>query len=373
MDQPLRRVLIDGEPFLRHHRSGIARYLSELVAVFRGHPGFGFAPVTPYRFVANAQLAERLPGSFRTVHVPSAIRYQTLNALNALNSPRRSKPRAEAEIVHHALHAPAGLERWYASRRVVTLHDFAPELYPHLFANPDEDIACRNLFIRHADVLVCVSETTRRDLYKLHPELDKPVVVAPLGVSAEFFDPPLARLPPLPDRFVLYVGNRHPHKNADLLFQAFARLAQGDTGLRLVLCGRHPTHESARLRELGIEGQTMVLQPTDIQLAWIYRFASVFVFPSRYEGFGLPVLEAMAAGCPTIVADTPALVEVAEDSALIVRADDVDGLASSIERVINDRECARMLSRSGVRRSATFSWRRTARSTAEAYALAAER
>lgn len=356
------RVLYDGKAFIRQHRSGVTRYLSELIREFKTNPGLGVDPVTPYRWVANSHLAESLPGYTR-IPLPRRVRAQVLNVLNA----RRIRGSSDgADLVHHSLYEPSSLETWCAPRRVCTIYDFTFEHFPQ-FLEWDDHLEAKELFIERCDALICISQATHDDLIRFHPGLDKPSAVVPLGVGEEFFDPEPAPIRGLPERYVLYVGNRHPHKNVDLLLSAFAEIHSNYPSVHLVLAGAYLPEETARLEELGIADRTVRLRVSDRQLPWLYHRAAAFAFPSRYEGFGLPVLEALAAGCPVAMSNAPALLELGSDVALVFDPDDRDTLAGQIERLLTDRSLADSLREKGRRRAEEFTWRRTAELTVSAY------
>ena len=196
--------------------------------------------------------------------------------------------------------------------------------------------------------------------------------MTPLAAGEEFSRPRRVHLRGVPEQYVLYVGNRQPHKNVDALFRAFAEVSRELPDLHLVLCGARVSTEPARLRKLGIARRTVTLRPSDAQLPWLYHRARAFVLPSRFEGFGLPVLEAMAAGCPVAIADTPALIEVSDGAAAVFPADDVELLAQTIRDIVGDDALAKDMRERGRRRAEDFSWRRTAQATVRAYDLARE-
>ena len=362
------RVLYDGEAFMRHRRSGITRYFSELIREFRSEPGLGIEPVTPYRWVANRYLSDGLR-SYTEVPLPSRVRPAVLRWLNA----RRTRAAGVADLVHHSLYEERALEAWRGGRRVCTVYDFTLERFPGVIEDPGQHLAAKALFLSRCDALICISQTTRDDLRRFHPDLDKPTFVVPLGVGERFREPRPVHMPKLPDRYLLYVGHRFPHKNADLLFRAFAAVSEKHRDLNLVLVGVYPKEEAGRLEELGIADRTLRMHASDAELAWMYHRAQAFIFPSIYEGFGLPVLEAMAAGCPVVVSNAAALLEVASDAALIVEPDAENELSAQIERLLMDSALVSRLRDAGRRRAAGYTWKRTAELTSAAYdrALAA--
>lgn len=173
----------------------------------------------------------------------------------------------------------------------------------------------------------------------------------------------------LPDRFVLYVGNTKPHKNVGQLLDAFAAL-QSD--LSLVLCAG-PRSEFLR-RRLGAKASRVRILETigEADLPLLYSAAKVFVFPSLYEGFGLPPLEAMACGTPVVATRATALPEVLGDAAAFVEPGDALGLARAIDLIVSDSAAAERLTSSGERRAARFRWDQTAEDILEAYRSTAE-
>ena len=355
-------MLYDGEAFLQHSRGGITRYLSELIREFESDPSLGVTPVMPYRWVATRHLAEH-DSRFTEVPLPRQVRLGTLRALNA----RRLRKCEPADIVHHSLYEPAAFERWPGERHVTTVYDFMLDRFPSLL-NPEDDHPARmKEVIQRADAAICISETTLADLRHFHPDYDKPAFAVPLGVAEAFFDPAPAKLPPLPDNYVLAVSNRLSHKNVDVLLDAFVELAQRHPDLHLVLVGAYPASETAKLNELGIAERTVRLRVSDAALPWVYRNARALMYTSLWEGFGLPVVEAMAARCPAVIADVSALTEVGGDAVLVFDPNDRAMLVEHVERILTDSSEGERLRAAGVERARLFTWRRTAERTAKVY------
>ncbi len=359
------RVLIDDQAFVRHGRSGITRYFTELIREFRSDGALNTTAVTPYRYVANAHISDMAPDRYIRVPLPPPARAP---AFRALNRRTRRDWRVGVDVVHHTLYEPDALERHAGTPRVCTVYDFILELFDDLFPDAGPLIAQKQPYLERCDGLLCISQTTYRDLRRLHPELDKPIEVTPLGVAEAFFHPHDRPVRGVPESYVLHVGNRHKHKNAALLFGAFAQVAPAYPELKLVLCGNPlQAAERARLAELGILERTHCLRVSDEDLPAVYHRAAAFVFPSRYEGYGLPVAEALAAGCPVLAADTPAVTEVADGAGLIFGPDDEDALADGLTRVLGDRVLRERLITAGRLRARALSWSRTAAATAGAY------
>jgi glycosyltransferase involved in cell wall biosynthesis len=176
----------------------------------------------------------------------------------------------------------------------------------------------------------------------------------------------------LPDRFVLYLGTLEPRKNVGMLVRAYAALRQqGSVDHALVLAGARGWHYEPifqLVRDLDLEAHVRFpgFVPVEEQALW-YSSAAVFAFPSLYEGFGLPLLEAMACGTPVVASRASSLPEVVGDAGVLVDPSDVDGLSVTLRDLLEDEGRRRAFSESGLRRSRLFSWRRTATETVRVY------
>jgi glycosyltransferase involved in cell wall biosynthesis len=174
-------------------------------------------------------------------------------------------------------------------------------------------------------------------------------------------------------RYVLYVGSENPRKNMPRLIAAFARLHETLPDVRLIKVGsvEHPSlAEQLRrqVQQLGLADAVLFTNPvSDQDLVAFYNLADLFVFPSLYEGFGLPPLEAMACGAPVVCSNAASLPEVVGDAAITVDPYDVDGLAAAMVRVLTDADLRRQLRERGLARARQFTWERTALETIAVY------
>lgn len=213
-------------------------------------------------------------------------------------------------------------------------------------------------------LLLAVSQTTAEDLERFYRLPASKIRVVPSGVDPVLFEVGRRRAP---ERFLLAVSTLHPHKNLDGLLRAFALFRRGHPDFRLVVCGMHgfvtgPLHE---LREsLGL--REWVEFPGWIpraDLHDLYARAWAFVYPTRFEGFGLPILEALAAGLPSACSDIEPLRGIAGDAALRFDPDDPARMAEAMERIAFDEPLRARLSEAGPRRAAGFPWQSTAGAT----------
>ena len=265
---------------------------------------------------------------------------------------------------------------WKNGPFVVTVHDVKPLIYGTDRSRWNlnrfiEDLLIRDKWAR-IDHILTDSQCSKRDIVeRLGIPEDRITVVYP-GVELGRFQPaPLDRTDQGSMPFVLCVAGADPTKNVETLIEAFARLP---LPLRdsndLLLAGDF--RRRADLRELvgrvGIEKQTVFTgMVSDDRLIDLYQHAALFVFPSRYEGFGLPVLEAMACGCPVICSNVSSFPEVAGDAAILVDPLDLDKLAKEMTRVLRDPALRSDLRKRGLAQASTFSWDRTARETIAVY------
>ena len=267
---------------------------------------------------------------------------------------------------------------------VVTVHDVIPLILPETFTPRHRTIVRIALarVRRKADCVIVPSQAVKRDVVRHVGFPEDRVVVTPEGCDSRF-QPVLLEGAlrdvvakyRLPARYLLAVGTLEPRKNLAALLEAFARLRRDravDPDLRLVLAGARGWLDEPIFRTVQALGlERAVHFPgfiEDEDLPAIYSGAALFVFPSLYEGFGLPPLEAMACGVPVVASNVSAMPEVAGDAAMLVDPRDVDGLASAIAQVLRDGALRARLRVAGIARARQFSWETTARRTLDAYA-----
>jgi glycosyltransferase involved in cell wall biosynthesis len=261
---------------------------------------------------------------------------------------------------------------------VVTVHDLAFIRFPHTFRSYNRtylDLATR-ISVRRAARICAVSEHTKREVVGLLGVPPERVVVTYNAARAHFQPPDPHTLQQfriregLPEQFVLYVGTLEPRKNLTTLLDAYSQVARTSDIPLIVGGGKgwlyQPVFE--RLEALGLRERVQFVGYIDEEdLPLWYAAATVFVFPSIYEGFGMPPLEAMACGTPVLTSNSSSLPEVVGDAGLMAEPTDVDALAAALLRLLHDTDLRHDLRERGLQRAQAFSWRTTAERTLEAY------
>lgn len=292
------------------------------------------------------------------------------------------------------LHVPGGrIPASYRGATVLTVHDLAIFRHPEWF--PKQTLSTRVLYpktIAQASQIIAVSNATRHDLESLFAVPHHAVSVIPEGVHAPelSIDPiadrhDLARFFHIHGSYILFVGTIEPRKNISTIINAFDLLVtQGSLfkDLTLVLAGGIGWHTNEILyllkekneqykKKYGKELIRLLGYVSESAKWMLLRNARVFVFPSLYEGFGLPVLEAMAVGTPTITSKVSSLPEVAGDAAIMIDPNSSSALEGALRRILLDNHLAQELSKNGIEQAARFSWEKTARATRELYEITA--
>lgn len=262
---------------------------------------------------------------------------------------------------------------------VVTVHDLIHLLHPpkkpfnwaYHYAKYMIKVA-----VERARAVITVSENTKNDLIERIGARPEKISVIHSGVE-KIFKPVLREEclgflqgEGLPQEYILHVGNHKPHKNILTLIKAFGGI-KGRTSCHLLLCGSEEAHTRAirrTVREEGLEERVRFLgHRDDDQLVKLYSAATALVFPSLYEGFGFPILEAMACGTPVITSDVSSMKEVAGGAALLINPHDLEGLASAISKLTADPSLRKGLTERGFEQVKRFQWEKTAEKTLKIY------
>jgi glycosyltransferase involved in cell wall biosynthesis len=341
------RVLVDAD-VLGRQRTGDESYVTNLLREL-GTDGHG----------VDVEAVTRHPAL-----VPDGVTAISLGARNQMARMAWSLPKVLRRRSPDVAHFQYVVPPLYRGAAVITVHDLSFERNPEFMSTKDRVVFQRLVpwSARRAARVLTVSDWSRRDILERYGLEDEKVVVTPNGVDAAFRpDGPVPDVSP----YLLFVGAIQPRKDPLTAVEALALL---DADLRLVMAGPHKLGVDLvreRVESLGLSSRVELRgHVTQEELAALYRGALCLVFPSRYEGFGLPVLEAMASGTPVVCARASALPEVAGDAAVLVEPGDAEALADGVREALRRRDD---LVAAGLARAAVFRWSATAARTAAVY------
>ncbi len=388
----------------RRARGGVHRYVHQLLPALSSHCGLNLLPYCrdPVLRQFTAEPAGDRAGHQLLLRASRVLRaakplWQVLQASPWAQQGQRRHLRAEllaagiepARAVYHSPYAaiPAEVRSAGFAGIVITVHDLLPLLQPGLFEAENVRLFKAMLAdLRPGDHVICVSHSTRADLLRLQstPAADHVHVVplAATGHLAPVADPQalaaMRRQLGLEekDRVILSLGTLEPRKNLTLLLEAFEQLRKRhpQQPFKLVIVGCQGWKIEALLQRLACSAAAGAIHCPgfidDQDLAALYSCADVFVYPSLYEGFGLPPLEAMQCGTAVIVSRSSSLPEVVGDGAWLVDPDDPVQLLTRLEELLQDASLRQQLARQGLERSRAFSWAQTAQATEQVYRLA---
>lgn len=269
-------------------------------------------------------------------------------------------------LFHPTYYDPYFLEYIGDNPYVITVHDMIHEKFPTSFHNVTEIISHKKEVITHANRIIAISQNTKEDIIQLLHISPEKIDVIYHSTSMKPFTG--KRRLTLPDNFLLFVGDRTPYKNFDRLAKAFSELSINDENLYLVCTGMpFKQSEKALLDDLNISNKVIQIKATDKTLSELYSRAKLFIFPSLYEGFGIPILEAYACYCPVALSNTSCFPEIAGDAGIYFDPYSETSIIESIKNIIyNEKKRAELITR-GTERLKLYSWERTTILTQETY------
>ena len=270
------------------------------------------------------------------------------------------------------IYHPPYYSSWIKKRRgiktIVTVYDMIHELYSSKFKIFDNGIETKRKSILNADHIICISMTTKKDLMKIYNIKDELISVTYLGTSLNNHN----FVPLIFDNFhkpyILYIGNRRYYKNFNILLNAFNMLnLKKDFDLVCFGGGGFLKEEMLEFKNLKLESSIRHIEGHDELLRTYYKNASIFVYPSFYEGFGLPILEAMGNDCAVIASNAGSIPEIAGSAAMFFSPDKVDELCYCLKQIISNNNIREEYIKRGKERIKLFSWDKTAQETYEVY------
>lgn len=364
--ETIMKIVFDQQIFCLQKHGGISRYFAELVRHIAKQPHVDASIVAPLHIneylcapgVRVLVRGQRFPFDFRG---NSPI----VRSFNSIALPMYWAGKAY-DIIHETYYSlkPRGRARL----RILTIYDMIHELYPQDFPDSARVSAAKRAAALRADHVICISETTRQDAIRMLGIPPDRSSVIYLGCSLDAAASPAA-LDAKTGRYMLYVGRRNGYKNFGVVLEAFAASPKLKAGYELIAFGgrRLSADEERRIGELGLTGRVKHVGGNDELLSAYYAKATAFVYPSRYEGFGIPPLEAMYHGCPVACSSAGSITEILGDAAAYFEPDDSAKLRFLLERLAEDERFAADLVARGKVRIKKYSWEACAHETLDAY------
>ena len=361
------QVVYDHQIFVRQTYGGISRYYCELA---RRLTGMGLkVRINAPLYVCNYFHRDGCqPNGFHIPKLPfSANLLSSLN--NYICAISNLFIRREPIDIYHETYFTRADNCSVNAVRFITVYDMINEKFPQSFSRFDHIRKIKASAVKRADHIICISHNTKHDLInylQINPDKISVVYLSYMHHRLEAHEVrKLTRKP-----FLLYVGGRQPYKNAIRLIKAFARSKALHTELDLVFFGG-PKLQPAELQQLSDSGldtsKILHVSGGDKILAQLYTQATALVYPSLYEGFGLPLLEAMSYGCPVVCSNTSSMPEIAGEAAEYCNPEEIDSIQLAIEKVVFNPDRSHQLIQSGFNQAKKFSWDRCAHETLQAY------
>ncbi len=258
------------------------------------------------------------------------------------------------------------------SKKIITVFDMTHEVYPNYFKDSAKLSKYKKITCEQAHKIICISNSTKKDLIKYFGVDEKKINVIYLGVDSSIFkiSKKKNQMPLLPEKFILYVGNRNGYKNFKLLLKMFKKNKVIRDEFKLIIFGGEKASltEKKEINNANLENNLIFLNGDDYFLSYLYNNATVLVYTSVYEGFGLPLIEAMACGCPVIAYNKSSIPEVLGNSGILLQDENDDAeLSNSIYKLNNNKNFRTEVINLGLERAKEFSWKKCALQTLKVY------
>lgn len=349
------RIFIDHQIFTMQNFGGISRVFTELYKEFEKNPDV--EPLLPILLSDNEYLVEIKKVWSIFPKNKSFLKKLFYYAVNRIYS-TFVLIKGDFDIFQPTYYDPYFLPFLRKKPFFLVLHDMTHEIFPDTVSKKDMTIQWKRILVNKAERVITISENTKKDILKYY-DIDKEKIdIVSWGTSIKV---PKGKLDiELPKKYILFIGNRKTYKNFEFFVKSISPLLKGKESPFLVCAGSSGfnEYELSIFKELGIDEKVKHLKfKDDEQWGYIFNNATCFVFPSLYEGFGIPVLEAFACGCPTVLSNSSSLPEVGGDAAVYFDPEDSDSIYSAVKKVIEDSKLREDMIRKGKERFKLYSWK----------------
>jgi glycosyltransferase involved in cell wall biosynthesis len=364
-------ISYDYQIFAFQSYGGVSRYFYELCARLKSQSEGVLCPSIYAPLHVNQYIEKLAPGQLHSIGAVKPFRGSSL-ALRLIDE--------GISHIRNRIYMPDLIHETYYSRRtvapkncpiVLTVYDMVHELFAQNFRLNDSTTNLKRIAVERADHIICISESTKQDLMQLFGTDERKISVTHLGFSIDnekiIDENDRSKLNGKP--FILHVGSRAGYKNFSTLLQAYAASAQlrKDYDLISFSATTVNTDEMAMLQKLGIQDNVHFVSGNDRQLAQYYQAATIFVYPSLYEGFGIPPLEAMHFGCPVACSNTSSIPEVVGAAAKLFDPSSSESIRAAMEELVSGKDVRDLHIELGYERLKMFSWDKCAYETSNIY------
>ena len=358
------KILLDPQIFLTQKFGGISRLFVEVWKRSIDHEQIKIE--CPLLYSENYHLNEiglepkNLFNIFHKLNFKGTGRIKDLLKTYSINSTKKKLKSQQFDVFLSTYYDTYFLDHLNKKPFILTVYDMIHEIYPEYFTSDTKTVVQKKILIEKADKIIAISKQTKKDILRFYPAVS-PEKIDVVYLSQSIIDNGSKTIL-LPKNFLLFVGNRGAYKNFRLFVETAVPFLKADPSLYIVCAGggKLSAKELEMLLELNISNKVLQKDYKDSELASFYKAAKVFVFPSAYEGFGIPTLEAMKCGCPVILADSSCLPEVGDDAVMYFESDNASSLANAIDRMLNDESLRKELTEKGFKQVNKFSWEKTA-------------
>ena len=359
------KLLIDPQTYNEQRYGGISRYHTEVFVALQKQ---GIEVDFPLVYSDNLHLKEySISGRIwnyianskifsRSVRRKIDKKFKQKNIDNTIKALQKQ----DFDVFVSTYYNPYFVEYLNDKPFVLTLHDMIHEILPQYFTDDHITVERKRALLHRATRIIAVSHNTKKDILHFYPELDAGKIdVVYLSQSIKI-DQSVAV--DLPENYILFVGNRTIYKNFIFFIRSIAPLLKDNPQLFVMCAGgnRFEPDEKQLLESLGISAQVMQRNFEDNELAAYYSNAKCFVFASEYEGFGIPVLESMACGCPVVLANHSSFPEVAGDAGVYFELNNAEDLKMKVAQLVENEVLRNEYSKKGLLQAEKFSWKKTA-------------
>ena len=385
------KILYDYQIFTKQNYGGVSRYFYELMDNLRAHKIDIEIPINYSKniYIKEADFLSRpLKGYTEYKDFLFGLRpkgkakiYKLLQKLNFIKNAETANQKISIEClkkqnfdIFHPTYYDSYFLKYIGKKPfVLTIYDMIHETYPELFSADNKIARQKKILAQKADKIIAISENTKKDIIKFIGINEDKIQVIHLGSSINRQENNLKintdLLKKLPEKYILFVGNRASYKNFDNFSKALIPLFKINKKLNAVCAGggEFSDKEINFFKTFNITDKFRQYSVNDSDMTLLYKNALVFVFPSLYEGFGLPILEAFNCGCPVAASNRGSLPEIAGNAAAYFNPEDISSITDAINNIIADDGTKEKMKKNGFEQLKKFSWEKTAEKTLDVY------